>query len=260
MVPQSTPLITTGTPRCIMHAYTAFRGSFRPWLILVQITTRHDRPSINEVRALPQVTSTPGSCKVHLLQITVDALYTNRHISRHVAEHISHLVSYAYKIWAPMIMFLIDAGLTVPLDDPAVTTALDVACYEGNLDHVKKLLDCGVYFDAGRGSVGSYALSLTPGLHSATRRGHRETVICLLRHGACARTKYLYKAYPYEGRLLNAIAAVCATNYNRVIDTRGSGYLDACEALFDAGVDEKDQRILLEEQLGKAASVRLDVF
>ncbi|MCJ1328320.1 hypothetical protein MMC10_004996 [Thelotrema lepadinum] len=222
--------------------YTCLYGLPNLFRVLINsdadYTTQHDRFAIESARTSRRIISIPGSSKVNLLQATADALHTS--------PHIKNSISNAYSIWSPMIMFLVEAGLTIPLNDPATATALDAACFEGNLDHVEKLLDHGVYSGAGVGAAGSHNLSLTPGLHSATQRGHAEIVTRLLSYGASASTKHLYKTYRSQS-LETAIARVCGADYRGLPQRLEPGVLDACEVLFDAGVDDEDQRILLEE-------------
>ena len=200
--------------------------------------TWHNRLDPSSGREYPRVIFKP-IYKVLLLQITVDAL---------------SLVSGAYGSWVPIIMFLADSGLTVPLNDPAVTTLIDAACYFGILPHVEKFLGGGVCSDTERSVIDSHSLSLNAGLHAAVIGGHKETTIYLLCYGACASAKHLYQTYSNGDCLLTAIAAVCGNYRNKHIQnlrTRQSGYLDACEALFDAGVDEEDQIYFLEESARK---------
>lgn len=88
-------------------------------------------------------TPTPG--KGHLLQVAVFALYTSVWIKNDISR--------VYAKWSPIIMFLVNAGLKVPIDNPAVIGLLRAACYEGRLDHVNTLLVRGLYFDTERKSV-----------------------------------------------------------------------------------------------------------
>ena len=211
-------------------------------------TTEHISPNVNEhgVTISMADRQISDSTKVNLLQITLNALWISSTIQNDCAS--------AYERWGNIIMKLIDLGLTASLDDPALSNFLELACRERKLEAVKRVLGTGIYPDAGLDGAEGRSYSLAPALHAAVENGDGEAVAYLLDAGANPRTKCQHYAPPFRWDLpvgnKTAIAAFCGSGRKgRPLSSahRPAEVLDACELLFNSGVDEDDQFRFLKE-------------
>ena len=149
-----------------------------------------------------------------------------------------------YRRWEPIVLFLINAGVTAFLNDQGLTTFLEGACFEGKLDVIEKLLKDGVFSDVGRGLVGKFADRLMPGLRAATLQGHRDVIVYLLRYGASASAKHQFGFGDEDGEPMTTIASLWLPVMMPRLESKK---LDGCEILFNAGIDAEDQGLLLEK-------------
>ena len=148
--------------------------------------------------------------------------------------------------WGDIIGFFIDAGLNVRTDDPSLVKFLHIACFQGNLVYVEKLLSHGVDLAgrAGRSDDRDYIFG-SP-LHAAAAGGHKNTMLRLLQTGLkpsapCRQT------YFGEEELLTPIATAFKSYGMSMPQLKSAEVFDTCEALVEAGASEDDCKILMEE-------------
>ncbi|KAK2759641.1 heterokaryon incompatibility protein [Colletotrichum kahawae] len=133
--------------------------------------------------------------KVNLLQITLDALISPQRIVDITWVGWPPGVNYDRPMWAldlkdtwgGIILHLLQAGLSCTKDDPGLVMLLHIACYQGALDFVEKLLAFGVatnvagprMVDGGQGEGDSFGSAL----HAAAATSQLPVAKLLMEHG-----------------------------------------------------------------------------
>ncbi|KAF2171567.1 hypothetical protein M409DRAFT_50983 [Zasmidium cellare ATCC 36951] len=210
---------------------------------------------------LPKASSRPTlqSQAVDLMQVALHSSDSSTLVQNSVLE--------AYKCWAPIIVFFIDAHFSHPLPENIFTELTEAACSVADMEIVSKLLS----YQSNVSASGLLASSLAPGLKSATREGHLEITRLLLRFGAdprlaCESTRQpgrraRCKQPEQSGEEIHktwktAIEDVCERNLRPEVPSKPLSVLDACEVLFWEGISEADQHLLLAEA---ALQGRIDI-
>ncbi|KAI4150685.1 MAG: hypothetical protein L6R39_002200 [Caloplaca ligustica] len=148
--------------------------------------------------------------------------------------------------WGYIITFLLQQGLSFRSDDSRLAKFFHIACFQGNMTHIQILLDHGIDQNARAGRSDDSDNVFGSALHVAVRAGQSAVVKSLLNHGAIA-----HAPRPCSDRSLELNPMIPITPIVRAFgwDTLGFaiGTLDACELLVDAGANENDCKILLEQ-------------
>lgn len=184
--------------------------------------------------------------KKNLLQITLNAQQSEGENS-HMWGSMADSMRIRHEMWEPIVTYLLDAGLACPPDYPSLVSLLHASCYLGNLSFVEKLLDWGADHTAQAGprKVRSQGLISGSALHFAAAMGKKDIALCLLKHGADPRTKYLCKRWQDEV-LSTPVQLALNEAPNFHAGSISPEILDVCEILFDQGSDSQDGQLLFE--------------
>lgn len=176
--------------------------------------------------------------RVNLLQIALDA-----RLESECGTSIPSIWSRpVQEKWGCIIIYFLDTGVRFRPDDPALVKFLHIACYQGNLAYVEKLVSKGVDLNARAGRSDKRDFDRGTALHGAAIGGQRAVAACLLQHGANVRTKSAVKSMIKIECQTAVIAALDIFQFNLELDR----VLDVCEALVEAGAEENDCEALLE--------------
>ncbi|KAI1640003.1 hypothetical protein F4809DRAFT_592113 [Biscogniauxia mediterranea] len=189
------------------------------------------------------------SREVNLLDITLEAFIQRE---KGGSIHLTRSTPLQVK-WGDIVMFLLDAGLAFRADDPRLAKFFQVACFQGNLPYVEKLLELGVDQNArpARGHLREEVYGSC--LHEAVRAGQRKVVERLMDHGAVASVKRPCThdfAKPMSFELMTPIGKAFATRSRRMpADRTVDDVLSCAELLVQYGASEDDCKVILENSI-----------
>ena len=151
--------------------------------------------------------------------------------------------------WGYIICFLLEKGMSFQRGDARLLKFFHVACYQGNLDQVERLLDLGIDQNARAARSDDRDYVFGSALHAAVKGGQSTIVKCLLKHGAVAHAQRMCATgVQHLAKPMTPIA--CALEWSTIGMLGGPGILDildTCALLLDEGVDGNDRKLLLEE-------------
>ncbi|KAI0596489.1 hypothetical protein F4775DRAFT_313992 [Biscogniauxia sp. FL1348] len=190
-----------------------------------------------------------GSREANLLDIALEAFVEHEKGS---SIHLIRSTPLQVK-WGDIVMFLLDAGLAFRADDPRLAKFFQIACFQGNLPYVEKLLELGADQNArpARGHPREEIYGSC--LHEAVRAGQRKVVERLLDHGAVASAKRPCThdfAKPASLELMTPIGKTFATRARRMpADRTVHDVLSCAELLVQSGASEDDCKVVLENSI-----------
>ncbi|RDW57069.1 hypothetical protein BP6252_13884 [Coleophoma cylindrospora] len=179
------------------------------------------------------------STKVNLLQIALDSRL--EHETKCTVPSI--WTDEVQTRWGDIIMFLLNAGMRVNPDNPSLAKFLHVACFQGMLTYVERLLRIGVDINSQAARINKHDYDRGTALHAATIGGQTAVVSCLLRHGADIHAKRRLLEGSKYSPPQTALKAALGTFIKRPGMHK---VLKACEVLVVAGASEDDCQTLLE--------------
>jgi len=186
----------------------------------------------------------PADC--NLLKITIDA----RLALQAGGTGYSFLSYPLSQKFGPIIARLLDIGLKCEPNDSSLIRLFHIACFQGEMEMVEKMLSIGAPLDAGPGvpdDMFRYAL------HAASAGLKKDTAQRLLELGAdlCCKCvvhkKYRYYSQNWE-KPISAIEAAlkCGNQHRMHTDYHKENVLGFCEVLINSGADQDDVEQVME--------------
>ncbi|KAF5965366.1 heterokaryon incompatibility het-6 [Fusarium coicis] len=186
---------------------------------------------------------------VNLLQIALDALISPQEI---VCKTLfSWPLSVGFDVplwnldievtWGGIVMFLLDQGISCPKDDAGLVMMLHIACYEGALEFVKKLLAYGAAADVASPRVVDRGLversTFGTAMHAAAAGFNIDIAVALIEHGesASCRRHCILRDGSTRGNLTPIEVAIAAGSW-----ARKENLLEFLEAFMTHASDLQD--------------------
>lgn len=179
--------------------------------------------------------------KANLLQVTLDAYQASGDTSpwyqggRNLWERPLEVC------WGPIVCHLLDAGLEIDLTYPGLVKLLYVACHQGALVYVKRLLGKGVSQSARSSGGFDSDMWLESALHVAAIGGQMAVAEYLLSHGADVRAKANLGNY---SKTYSKTAIEAALERHPLSGSKTAIH-KVCAYLVASGASESDAELLL---------------
>ncbi|KAI9933594.1 hypothetical protein MW887_008067 [Aspergillus wentii] len=160
--------------------------------------------------------------------------------------------------WGLIISSLLDAGLRSDPGNPYLVKLVHVACFEGNIEWIQKLVHLGVDLYARPPASGKHPHSFGSALHAAIGGGYPDIVAYLIEHGADVHTPCLNRIDDTE-MYLSPTALACQQPSNPPGETslfaakwsmdlqNHKSFEEISVILLDAGLGREDRQLLLYE-------------
>lgn len=142
----------------------------------------------------------------------------------------------------PIVCNLLDAGITVDLNSPTLIRFFHVACFQGELAYVEKLLAEGISTVGSAARVNQSGYSFGSALHVAVVAGRKAVAERLLDHGADLH----YKAY-LEGSDKIKNRTAIETAIEEISRPRSAAVLENCAYLVESGATEAEAELVLRQ-------------
>ncbi|KAF2265874.1 hypothetical protein CC78DRAFT_597972 [Lojkania enalia] len=180
--------------------------------------------------------------EANLLQISLDAWYFRGYCT---TTHI--WVDLLSQRWGDVILFLLRKGLEIPPHEPALVALFHVACYQGDINIVSKLLSHGVNIH----STATFWMRRDryysgSALHAAASGGQKPMTMLLFASGADAQSRVTHTGENGDG-LYSPIEAALNPRRTRPELLRGSRLNETCFLLVEAGASGEFAETVLRQ-------------
>lgn len=231
--------------------YACTGGCARSFQVLIaagaDFRTMHDAlPNADLEKEAPANAASGNEIpKVNLLDIVLES-----HLERRTGCPIYSIwTDFRHTDWGYMVIFLLRRGLSFCRDDSRLVKFFHIACYQGNMPHVRKLLVAGIAQKGrpARSDEGDKVFGSA--LHAAVRGGQSAVVKRLLDRGAVAHAPQLCSDGIQSPFIpMTPVARACQWDTLKMPPGRTAiDLLNACELLVEAGAGDDDCKILLEQ-------------
>ncbi|KAL3485312.1 hypothetical protein BJX62DRAFT_243036 [Aspergillus germanicus] len=199
------------------------------------ILTRH-----TPVQLLADGRAEPRKDSINILQVTLDARLASEY-----HDHISGIWCHPLRdSWGPVVMHLLEAGLEVHMDNPALTKFFHIACCQGEISYVENLLARGISLTCPTPIGTGGDLMFGSAIHAAAFGGQKAIVQCLVLHGGDVRARADCDIFQGVKPQTPIIAALEFRTFPP--PTSEAAVLETCLYLVDAGASEEDAEALLD--------------
>lgn len=204
---------------CILRDYGLFRICLEAG---ADLSIRHNFEFWKEGRDL------------NLLQLTIEVILATKN-----DRYWPKIYDYPWRLdlgtrWGKIASELQDAGLSCPADDPRMVRLLHVACYQGHLKWVLRLVNRGIPIDMSSRQDRDDGKAHPSALHAAASRGQQDMVKFLLGFDTCSPHKH--SAFKVAMDEVRTIIKREEREDLRLVQ-RVLNHLASCIMLVEAGAD-----------------------